>query len=281
MYFNCKMQVKKYLAKTEFPVFKTIEIETINRCNGACSFCPVNKYNDPRPYKKMEKALFLSIINQLKEINYNGFIGMYSNNEPLLDDRLLSFLKIAKEEVPKAKLYLFTNGSTMTIEFLDELMKYLDWITIDNYNDNLVLNKSLKSIYNDILNKSYNNRVFIYLRKENEVLYNRSGEANNRTKNKFKCKSPCLYPFEQVVVRPDGKLSLCCNDAVGNETMGDLNIEKLSEIWRGAKYKIVRENMFKSRERNYLCKNCDNITAKVEIGTNFKIKNILKMIKLS
>lgn len=227
----------------------------------------------------MEETLFLSIISQLKEINYGGYIGLYSNNEPLLDSRLLSFVKITKEKIPKAKLYLFTNGSILTIEMLDELMKFLDWITIDNYNDNLVLNKSMKSIYINLQNRSYKTRVYIYLRKKNEVLSNRSGEANNRTNNGFKYKSPCLYPFEQVIVRPDGKLSLCCNDAVGNVTMGDLNNEKLIEIWRGKKYRVIRENMLKDRELNKLCKNCDNVTVKVEAGTNFKIKSIFKMFK--
>lgn len=31
----------------------SIEIETINRCNNDCSFCPVNRNNDNRPQKNV------------------------------------------------------------------------------------------------------------------------------------------------------------------------------------------------------------------------------------
>ena len=35
-------------AMQETPLFNRVEIETYNKCNGICSFCPVNKYNDTR-----------------------------------------------------------------------------------------------------------------------------------------------------------------------------------------------------------------------------------------
>lgn len=270
---------KKYLNQKQYPLFQTIEIETINRCNGKCSFCPINRNIDPRPFKLMDEKLFESIIQQLKKINYRGYIGLYSNNEPLLDKRIFSFLQKAREALPNANLYLFTNGTLLTIEKFDELMKYLDWITIDNYNDNLELIKPVEEVHNYIKTKPYKNKVYIYLRKENEILLNRSGQSKNRTKNKMKLKSTCLYPFEQVVVRPDGKLSLCCNDATGKVTMGDINENSLLDIWRGKKYDEIRKKMIKDRKLNGLCKDCDSVTLKVDPGTIFKFKNISKLFK--
>ena len=40
----------------------SIEIETVNRCNNTCSFCPVNRNNDTRPYQKMTDEFFYSLI---------------------------------------------------------------------------------------------------------------------------------------------------------------------------------------------------------------------------
>lgn len=274
-----KNQAKKYLRKDKFPLFQTIEIETVNRCNGLCSFCPINKNVDPRPFRLMDEVLFSSIIKQLSDIEYRGSVGLYSNNEPLLDKRLFDFLKITREALPNATLYLFTNGSLLTVDNFKELMTYLDWITIDNYNDSLVLNQPIEEVYEYALSVPYQDKVNIYMRKENEILTNRSGQANNRTKKKNKLKSVCMYPFEQVVIRPDGKLSLCCNDATGKVTMGDLTKESLLSIWYGKKYTTVRENMLKDRNLNYLCKDCDIITPKVPAGTSFKIKNIAQMLK--
>lgn len=37
------------------PLFEEIEIETLNRCNGKCSFCPVNVNEPQRPYHKMSR----------------------------------------------------------------------------------------------------------------------------------------------------------------------------------------------------------------------------------
>ncbi|GKX29105.1 hypothetical protein SH1V18_15850 [Vallitalea longa] len=272
-------RAKDYYLQIEYPLFKTIEIETINRCNGSCSFCPINHNIDPRPFKMMDAELFNSIINQLKDLDYHGSIGLYSNNEPLLDKRLFKFLKTAKESLPNATLYLFTNGSLLTIQKFEELMKYLDWITIDNYNDDLTLIEPVKKVYEYALTKPYQDKVHIYLRKQNEVLLNRSGQAKNRTKKKHKLKSACLYPFEQAVVRPDGKLSLCCNDATGKVTMGDLTKDKLIDIWNNDKYNKVRKTMLKDRSMNCLCKNCDIVTPTVPAGTSFKVKNIINMIK--
>lgn len=47
---HCKNRLKEGLLNDEFPLFKNIEIETINRCNGSCSFCPVNKKENQRPF---------------------------------------------------------------------------------------------------------------------------------------------------------------------------------------------------------------------------------------
>ena len=56
--------------KIRRPLFKKIEIETINRCNGICEFCPVNRNEKQRPYHKMSDEMFYSIINQLEKLNY-------------------------------------------------------------------------------------------------------------------------------------------------------------------------------------------------------------------
>lgn len=273
-----KKKSMKYLSQDVFPLFRTIEIETINRCNGTCSFCPVNRNVDSRPLQLMAKNLFVSIINQLKEIDYSGSIGLYSNNEPLLDKRIYHFLKIAKENLPKTNLYIFTNGTLLTIEKLEELMKYLDTLVIDNYNDNLVLNDQVKKIYEYVSSKPYKDKISIYLRKENEVLTNRGGQAENRTKNKSRLKSACMYPFEQFVVRPDGKVSLCCNDATGKMTLGDLNKEKVLDVWNGDKFNTIRKNMVKDRGLNFLCKECDTVTPKVFGEETINMKDYIKML---
>lgn len=88
-----------------------VEIETINRCNSTCEFCPANKDNDKRPFARLSDEDFRKIISDLKDWNYNGMISLYINNEPLIDTRILDFHKYVRQELPECRIKLFTNGN--------------------------------------------------------------------------------------------------------------------------------------------------------------------------
>lgn len=254
-----KNNIDKILSMENFPIFTMVEIETLNRCNNSCSFCPVNKTLDTREYKKMDEDLFISIINQLKELNYTGMVGLYSNNEPLLDERIFDFCKIAKESLPNAYHYMYTNGILLTVEKMEKLVKYLDKLIIDNYNDKLKLIKPVQEIYDYCQkNDKYKDKIEIHLRKQNEVLTNRGGQAKNKAKTKA-LKSSCILPYCQFVIRPDGKISLCCNDAMGKYSIGDLTKETISDIWWGNSHKEIRKKIFSGRGNLALCRDCDNL----------------------
>ena len=115
------------------PLFNHIELETINRCNGSCSFCPVNHHTDPRPLATMSEDLFKSIVSQLADIQYSGRFSTFSNNEPLLDDRIISLNQLAREAIPPARMHLYTNGNLLTLDKFIPLTSILDALIIDNY----------------------------------------------------------------------------------------------------------------------------------------------------
>ena len=68
----------------------------------------------------------------------------------------------------------------------------------------------------------------------------------------------CALPYKQMIIRPDGKVSLCCNDPLGKDTLGDLTYETILEIWYGKKFQMVREALYKGRSYWEHCKWCDN-----------------------
>lgn len=243
------------------PAIAEIEIETINRCNGSCPFCPVNVNEPQRPYAKMTNELFEKIIADLADINYKGQLSLFSNNEPFLDERILEFYQYAKENLPYATLSIFTNGSLLTYNKFIELIKWCDKITIDNYNDAQVVNENLKEIY-DYLQKheELKLRVNFSMRLQNQVLTSRGGQAPNKKDTQF-YNEICLLPYRMLVIRPDGKISLCCNDALGKYTLGDVSKNSIFEIWNSEEYsKIRREMMNNGRKNLVLCKNCDTRT---------------------
>ena len=137
--FVVKNAIKNFLTADPIPDFYTIEIETYNRCNNICPFCPVNRNDDPRKPHFMDENLFNSIIDQLHHMDYRGYISLFSNNEPLLDKRIFRFIEIAKEKLPNAKHALFTNGLLLDVEKFLHLVNHLDLLIIDNYDDNFNL----------------------------------------------------------------------------------------------------------------------------------------------
>lgn len=242
-------------------LFNHVEVETINRCNGVCSFCPVNRNADPREEKVMSWELFREIVRQLEEINYAGRFTTFSNNEPLLDERMIELNRYARERLPKARFHLYTNGTLLTLDKFVALTEILDELIIDNYQQELKLIKPCVQIveYCD-KHPELKKKVTIVLRKPQEILTSRGGHAPNRSHVASYGKERCLLPFKQMIIRPDGKVSLCCNDALGKYTLGDVSREKLVDIWYGPKFETVRKCLYEGRENWGDCRFCDTFS---------------------
>ena len=249
-----------FMAQNEPPLFTGVEIETINRCNGTCSFCPANKNTEVRPYAKMTDEMFYSIVAQLKALNYKGLVGLSSNNEPFLDNRIIDFAKHVRQELPEAEVVLYTNGTLLTLEKFLDIMPSLNQMVIDNYSDDLKLFDNVKEIHEHTLkDRTYYEKVEIHIRKQTEVLSTRAGQSPNNKKQKTLDVS-CTLPYLRMTIRPDGKISLCCNDAQGKLTLGDLEKQSLVEIWRSETYKGIRQNLRNGRKFIPLCEFCDHTT---------------------
>ena len=97
-----KRYIRYFMNSPEPPMPLVVNIETVNRCNSTCAFCTANIYSEKRPYKKIDDALYYSIIDQLSEWGYPNKLTLYGNNEPWLDTRIVEFHKYAREKLPKS-----------------------------------------------------------------------------------------------------------------------------------------------------------------------------------
>ena len=245
--------------KDDIPYFEFVEIESINRCNGTCAFCPANKFVDIREKQLMDFELYTRIVDQLSEMSYSGFFTPFSNNEPLLDERIVQFVKYAKERLPYAYVYLYTNGTLLTIKKFKELIAYLDELVIDNYSSELTLIRPCREIKNYIdEHHELTKKVTINIRKPDEILTSRGGDSPNRNRVQTYDDAKCALPFRQIVIRPDGKVSLCCNDPYGKYTLGDLTKQSLVDVWFGDEYNKIRAALLNGRKHLKSCKHCDS-----------------------
>ena len=275
---------KKYMVlfNQKFTASKTllpclISIETINRCNSTCSFCPANKNQDKRPFQKMEFPLFEKLIQELKQLNYSGYLNLYVNNEPFMDKRIEDWYKYAKENLPQAKMLLYTNGTLITKERFEKIIPYIDKMIINNYSENLTLHKNLQELYTLIeQNPEYAKKdITIQIRYIKEILTNRAGEAPNK-KYKDHNNEICIMPFTDFTIFPDGTVGLCCSDATEKTNLGNVATSTIKEIWESKLYQNIRTQLSRGRNNYPFCQGCDFIDAGIR---NSFMKTMLKTHK--
>ena len=245
----------------KIPLFTDIEIETLNICNGECSFCPVNKHVDPRKHIKMENEIFYKIIKELENLDYSGNVFLYSNNEPFIDTRIYDFIKYTKQHLKKATVIIYSNGTLLTVDGFKKAIEYLDELYIDNYNDAGIWLDNIAKIkdYYQENKETINCACTFSMRKQNEILGSKGGEAPN-TQGKIRVQVlPCMLTHTQMVIRSDGGCSLCCNDPFGRFTLGNVHNNTLQEIWNSKEYDEIRNKLRKSRSLIEKCKYCDAI----------------------
>ncbi|MEW6659108.1 MAG: radical SAM protein [Thermodesulfobacteriota bacterium] len=93
---------------------KHVQVQTINKCNRSCAFCPSEKF--PRQLEFMSLETFQRVLDELAALGFAGRFSPYLQGEPLLDNRLPQLLSMARATLPRAKLLIQTNGDPLTVE---------------------------------------------------------------------------------------------------------------------------------------------------------------------
>lgn len=267
LYLNTQYAFRKSLFKKYIDHFNRtggkeqpclVSIETINRCNSTCDFCPANRNAETRPFMRMEEDLFRKIIAELRDWDYAGYLNLYVNNEPLMDKDIEDRYAYAKQMLPKAKMLLYTNGLLMTKERFLKLAPVVDTMIINNYAETLKLHKNIAEIYEFAKNDPTlrEKDITIQIRYIHEILSNRAGSAPNRKAMKTQHKI-CVMPFTDMTIYPDGRCGLCCSDVLEQTTLGDCTKETLQEIWANPRYQKTREVIGRDREDWPFCRGCD------------------------
>ncbi|MBF0297105.1 MAG: SPASM domain-containing protein [Oligoflexia bacterium] len=138
----------------KFPL--KIQIEICNFCNAGCTTCPVPSMKRKREI--MNFNLFSKIILELKERDFDGEIYPFISGESLLVKNFVDYLRLIKNELPKAKTILYTNASKLDEELskqiiqqklLHELVVSFDGGTKESY-EIIRKNLSFKSVKHNL-----------------------------------------------------------------------------------------------------------------------------------
>jgi MoaA/NifB/PqqE/SkfB family radical SAM enzyme len=103
--------------KTRLPGPLVIQIQTIDRCNGACRMCPGSTFKRSGPPNLMDAGLYRQILEDLGHTKTVRTIVLTLQNEPLLDPEIVHRVIQARKILGNSvRIVLITNGSLLTPE---------------------------------------------------------------------------------------------------------------------------------------------------------------------
>lgn len=255
---------KFFSGNGDIPVFKFLMLETVNRCNGKCDFCPANALFDKRKYQMMPMETVEHILDDLVRIGWKGTIFPQVNNEPFIDKRIIDIIRMCKDKLPESKIYIITNGTLLTKEILDQIREYVDVIVINDYSASYRLSPNVLDVYKYVKKRKLEYKsidITIARRYTKEILSTRAGNAPNKPKKTININKPCIYPFTDMIVFPTGNVGLCCNDCNEITKMGNVFEKSLIDIWNDTPFTNVRKKMRSGRMNYSFCKECDVVDA--------------------
>jgi len=249
----------------EYPIFNRVTLETSSWCTRKCRFCPSSKR---RERKVMSDSLYYRIIDQLHELDFRGTVQWFLLNEPLLDPDWYRRVRTLREACLKCKIMLTTNGDLL--DGADGVLKMfaagVNSVNLNAYDDRDGRLKRYRTwsleaagIDEDIKIKSNMKWSVEGPRAKYLTVSDRRrprglhswGDAKiaaldcvrSKPRSKY-----CARPHRHVVVMYDGRVPLCCAVDTSRpdfESMGDLNTQKLTEVWNGEemfRYRYLLEN---------------------------------------
>lgn len=99
-----------------------VEIEIASFCNRTCWFCPNSSIDRKSASVELPEEVFVKLIDNLAQINYDKDLNFHRFNEPLADmELLLKRVSQARAKLPKARFTIFSNGDYINKQKLEEL----------------------------------------------------------------------------------------------------------------------------------------------------------------
>ena len=259
-----KIQLIEHKGKM-LPLPTEIEISESGTCNRTCSFCPRSdpKFEDKKEF--ISNKLHEKMCIELKELNYKGTVRFSGFIEPMLDKNIYNLISMVRNYIPESNIEMVTNGDPLNLARLKKLFNSgLNRILISAYDG-----KEEAEKLDDLCKRAnLTEREFIvrhrYLSEDDDfgiTLSNRSGLMENAEFKietlKEPMKKPCYIPSYTFFLYYQGDVLMCPHDWGKKIILGDLNKEKLLDIWFNNKSMQVRKMLNKANRNFTPCNVCD------------------------
>jgi len=273
-----------------------VQIQTQAGCNGRCIFCPNEEVlKSDLEHGRMPLPMFYKIVDDLAKTPPRR-IGMYMQNEPLLDKRMPELTKYVTERIPAAKTQIITNGTHLTeekgealleaglkqlkcsLQSLDpetnrEIMGYDSRKVIENCITFQKLIKKKKAqidfrvsmvVTNKNVDEIPKTRKFWSkhgVRLVTSALENRGGNITDADKlnvGEMRSMGNCIRPSRDMMILFNGDVPLCCVDWHRTYILGNVYTQPVQEVWHTAPVTQVRDALAEgdTGKMPVICRDC-------------------------
>ena len=202
---------------------------------------------------------------ELKELDYKGTIRYSGFVEPLLDKNIFNLINMVRKYLPESNIEMVTNGDPLNITRLKKLFSSgLNKILISAYDgkedaqklEDLCVSVNLKKEQYIVRHRYYSEEQDFGI-----TLSNRSGLMKNAEFKieslKEPLKNPCYIPSYTFFLDYQGDVLMCPHDWGKKVILGNLNNQKLLDIWFSKKSMRIRKMLNKSNRNFTPCNVCD------------------------
>jgi radical SAM protein with 4Fe4S-binding SPASM domain len=275
-----------------YPELISIEISSI--CNLSCIHCPPQQKefsSQTRKHSHIDYNLFNLIMDDIDK-NGKHDIALHKDGEPLVHPRILDILHRLKKNVSH-NIYLTTNAQNLNPALIDTILE--NRIDIVNFSIGASSEEFYKKVRGRGFNKVMNNinnfllavskgewkpKVIVQIIDLPEFAGMKE-EINNFKKywknhnvqiavwkkltwgvlegnNKFKFRYPCYSLWHSFNINSNGIVTACCMDWKQELIIGNVNNEKIEDIWKGENLLELRKKHIYGEENNInACAKCN------------------------
>lgn len=250
-YCNVKKDVKQ--------PFTMVEVETSTVCNRRCPYCPVTYYK--REKHIMDTDLFRKLVDDLKDIDYDGLFSLMRYNEPLLEERLLDLIKYVKQQLPRCSIKLFTNGDFLNYKLFHSLIDVgVDSLEVTNHWINNSLPVNHLNSFKKMLKHDDKKHIKFKTYPKGSLMNNRGGLLTNLDDMVF---NGC-GPYENLPLNPQlevdsyGNVLLCCRQYSKDfgPVFGNIQKYHVMDIWNHPDFIRIRNELQQGVYSLPICKSC-------------------------
>ena len=267
----------------------SIQLELVHGCDRRCSYCGTMGFKHEFIYVS-EECLKKSL-SLIKNSNWNPRIILGGAGEPTLHPELLNRLKLIRNELPKFHIQLINNGFWIRkygYSFIKELLKYVNDVSLDDYDSNINI-EELQKYISEFENENsckveltgLKNGVSFYdvkNYKKKRVLvippitmtqdmmsrkFSNHCGAGMPKSNRYNHKK-CTMIFRDMMIRCDGNIPICCDDFRGEYSVCNImsdSFNSIEQVWNHPRFTSARKILFhKGRKYIYPCNICTTKT---------------------